>query len=360
VLPCWVEYRLALWLIRMAKTEQAIKRLERVIQQCPDHLHAHSHLAWCFLVTERYEEAIPHYRVLASRRPHWAQPWIWLGEVFQRSGRHDEAIAAYSSAIERDLKNVIAYYNLAESYVAKGDFQSALVAYRRVMNMEPVNGKAAGNLGATLGRLGHWRDAVEWHRKAMALLPNKIHAYNLGVALYELNELTEAESAFREALRLGDTSGELIFRLLRTLSDQGRSEEGLPIVEHVLANDPSHAWALIMKSETLVGLNCPHDALAVARLAVQAHPDMKEARGTLAWALMKTGQPAEALLTFESLKDSGDLQHVAGRGAALTDLGRHQEAMAIFDQIEGVEPNYFETNPEFAEYIEKSRAALHD
>jgi protein O-GlcNAc transferase len=360
MLGCWVRFRIAALFSRMGRTEHAIALLKSVIQQCPDHLAARNELAWCLSNIERYEEAIAHYRLLADRLPHWVEPWLGLGEAFQRLGRHDEAIAAYSSAIECDLSSALAHFNIADSYCAKGDLQSALVAYRRVMTIEPTNGHAAGNLGATLGLLGHWRDAVEWHRKAMALDPNTIHACNLGVALSELEEPEAAEGAFREAMKLGDTSAEVKAHLALAISDQGRWDEALRVVEEVLVQDPSDAQALVVKSGTLLQLNRGEDALAAARLAIDAHPDKEESRGALAWALLKVGQPAEALSTFESLQPSHHHVDVsAGRGAALSALGRHEEAMAIFDAIRRAEPDYFETRPDFAaEYLARSRAAL--
>jgi tetratricopeptide (TPR) repeat protein len=219
---------------------------------------------------------------------------------------------------------------------------------------------AIGSLGAALSLLGHWREATECHRKALSIKPSATHARNLGITLYQLEQYSPAEIAFRKAMALGNESAELKARLAEVVRDQGltRAEEALEIIEEALAQEPLDGGALVVKSGTFLVLNRPQDALAVAKLAVQAHPDLPDATGALGWALLKSGQPADALSMFESLRGSRDLEVAAGTGAALTALNRHQEAIAIFEEIKRIEPNYFEKHAGFtAEYVDKARAA---
>jgi tetratricopeptide (TPR) repeat protein len=352
---------IATTLIRLGKFSEAAEQLKAAGDDCPEHLNIRARRAWILIQAGRYDESVREFREVLQRAPDYAYAHHGLACALQDLGNNDEAITSFRAALELEPEDPELHYNIGGSYFDIGNFQDAAASFRRAINLDPTYVDAIGSLGAALGQLGHWREAAECHRKALSIKPSAAHARNLGITLHQLEQYSSAEIAFRKAIALGNESAELKARLAEVVRDQGlaRAEEALEIIEEALAQDPLDGGALVVKSGTLLVLDRPGDALAVARLAVEAHPEMEDAQGALGWALLKAGHPAEALSTFESLRRGRDIDLAAGRGAALTALNRHREAVAAFDEIRRIEPNYFDKHSDFAaEYVEKSRAAL--
>jgi tetratricopeptide (TPR) repeat protein len=110
----------------------------------------------------------------------------------------------------------------------------------------------------------------------------------------------------------------------------------------------------------------PDEALAEAKATVACSPQNGHAHCALAAVYLGTDDGAAALAAIERAAACFAAQHepvhrlivarCAGiRGAALSMLGRHDEAMLAFDELLRLEPDFFERWPELAAPYELSR-----
>jgi protein O-GlcNAc transferase len=323
-------------------------------------LAAKAHLAWATAETGDDVEALRHYRDLLEHSPDYADGRLALGAVLARMNQHDDAIAELEEATSLAPSDARIYFHLAASYLARGRIQDALMSATRAVNLEPNRPDYIADLGVTLGELGHWDHAAQLHRQALSLASKFEHAYNLGIALNELGEYADAEQAFRRALALQRGPTDAKIRLALTLRDQGRYGESLDILRTVPETSEEAALALPASSDILLSAGRRDEAIRIAQLAIERFPQQASSHAALAWALIETHSAATALPAFEKaiqlIPECTD--YIAGRAVALSDLGRHAEAILAFEDVEARDSDYLHRHAEAKRRYEESRAAL--
>lgn len=192
---------------------------------------------------------------LSRRAPGWLAPWLLAGvtllsactskdQEVQRlraratyeqglshlsESRVSLGLASIQEAIRLDPESPL-YHNalgivylhyLSKPAEAQAEFQKAL-------DLDSSYAEAQTNLGIALAQQGRWPDAIAAYRKALSLpiYPTPEIAYaNLGWAYLNLNQLKEAEEAYRTAIQLQPKFPQAYYFLGVTLEQQGRREE---------------------------------------------------------------------------------------------------------------------------------------
>jgi Flp pilus assembly protein TadD len=110
----------------------------------------------------------------------------------------------------------------------------------------------------------------------------------------------------------------------------------------------------------LLSAGQPEEAVRVAQFAVERFPHQASSHAALAWALIETRSAASALSAFDNAVrlDPDSTDYVAGRGIALSDLGRHAEAIRAFETVATRDRDCFHRHPEAKNRYDASRAAL--
>jgi len=139
-------------------------------------------------------------------------PWIPLGNVFDRQERNRDAVRAYQKAIELDPGNGQNWYELGNVYFHTKDYDQAAEAYARATELAPQNGSVYSNLALTLASQGKLAEAIPLYQKSIDLLiddKEKAVAWNrLGNVHRKLNEYELAVLAFQKADELdGQNAG---------------------------------------------------------------------------------------------------------------------------------------------------------
>jgi Flp pilus assembly protein TadD len=85
-------------------------------------------------------------------------------------------------------------------------------------------------------------EAIETYLRVVELAPDWIEAHiNLGVAYYQLGQLSDAEAAFRSAVQLDPLSGISHYNLGCTLEELGEFEEAIDHLQRAARAMPGHA-----------------------------------------------------------------------------------------------------------------------
>ncbi len=158
-------------------------------------------VAYCELGLPR--DGLPLLQQAAKQAPHNVEALGALAECFVNVHAPDKALAVYKQALKLSPDSTPMLFRVAVLSSGLGKIDSAIALYERVVKLEPRNPSAQSNLGIALTRVGRTGEAIRRLRGAISLNPTKaIYHYNLGKALEETLDLTGAEQADREAIRL--------------------------------------------------------------------------------------------------------------------------------------------------------------
>ncbi|WP_158750512.1 lipopolysaccharide assembly protein LapB [Acidobacterium sp. S8] len=149
---------------------------------------------------------------LAMEHPADALYPYWLGRLDYDAQNYDGAIHYFQQALVLDPAMARAYDNLGLCYAYKNDSTHAIENYQK---------------------------AIEADRKSPN--PSPWPHLNLALSLQLLNRMDEAETQFREAIRLDPKLAPAHFRLGNLLEDRGRSDAAIPELKEAAHLDSSYA-----------------------------------------------------------------------------------------------------------------------
>lgn len=139
-------------------------------------------------------------------------PWIRLGNIFERQDQANDAVQAYQRATEIDPDTTQNWVDLGDAQFKKGAYDEAIEAYRKAVILDPEAGWPLGNLALSLVTQGKIEEAIPLYKKSIDLLieiEDKAICWNrLGNAYRKLNDYENAFLAFQKADQLdGENTG---------------------------------------------------------------------------------------------------------------------------------------------------------
>jgi Tfp pilus assembly protein PilF len=138
------------------------------------------------------------------------------------------ALSAIQEAVALDGTAPVYRNSLGVLYLELQRPDLALPEFRRATQVDDGYAEAHLNTGIALAEMSRWTDAVAAYRRSLTLptLPVPHIAYqNLGLALYHLKQLREAEEALRFSIGLEPQMGAAYYNLGLVLLAQDRREE---------------------------------------------------------------------------------------------------------------------------------------
>jgi tetratricopeptide (TPR) repeat protein len=269
--------------------------------------------------------------------------------LLQEQGRHAEALAVLDQAITFKDTDHRLHTDRGISLVALGRLDEGIASFRHAVALDGTFADAVIQLGTALAKARRWEEAVRWLTEAIRLRRDAPSAYNLGLALSALNQNAEAEAAFRQAMAFEMRPTELTVQagacLPLAIGRQGRGEEALECAERLFRSHPDDLTVRNTLGAVLIAEGQNERVLTLARESVRLHPSDARPYLSLGWALLRLGEAGQALAAFDraaTLAIADDSEVQAGRGAALSALGRHHDALEVFEQLLERDPHYLE------------------
>ncbi len=135
-------------------------------------------------------------------------PWIRLGNVFDKQDRHREAIDAYRKAIELDPGDAQNWSELGNAHFRAATYDEAIEAFNKAIELDPTLGWPYSNLALTLVTQGKYTQAIPLYQKSIDLLQedkDQAVVWNrLGNVYRKLNDYEHAVQAFQKADELDE------------------------------------------------------------------------------------------------------------------------------------------------------------
>ena len=125
-----------------------------------------------------------------------------LGQTLAAQDLPDKAIACYRSAINSQTDFFEAYQALGELLAAQRKYEPVLEVYRLGVKNNPDNAQYCFALAQALAAQGKWLWASRNYKKAAKFDPSAKIYYHWGLALYQLQEYSQAKECFQKSVDL--------------------------------------------------------------------------------------------------------------------------------------------------------------
>ena len=253
-------------------------------------------------------------------------PWIRLGNVFDKQDRNQEAICAFEKALELDPANAQNWYELGNIHFREKNYDKAAEAYNKAIEFGPESGWSYNNLALTLVSQGKYVEALPLYQKGVDLIEDdkekavvwnrignvyrKLNQYDLAVQSFQRADELDAENAgFRDELD-DEAEGAAPLQNDSDPDQKQESAENLNPIQLILSESQAEA-------ETSEETNPTIDSAALPEVAVIELPPSADTTSN-------DGPAASdpAIADKEAIKDEGKLSSVeqADKGDAAEDV----------------------------------------
>ncbi len=341
--------------VRMGQGEKARPYLEKALDFA-ERLSEKDKLfitAWLANATRNPARTIEVYRELIARYPMETEAYQRLSAVLQTQERWEEALQVTQQGLVTDPESKDLYNHLGGVCMRLRRNEEALAAFQRYLQLAPNDPNAWDSLGLFHQWIGQETEAEAAYNRALALNPES------GVAIIHLGNLRFQQGRYRAAaeqyrrylqvvrddLQRGRGFSYLAWLYLR----QGDLAQATAAAKEAAKYDPSAGWvALVLALQQ-------HDPAAAKWSAVvfaPANHDSYSERGFLriweyqrGFVALRQGRGEEAIQHFRAA-----LLHRAVEwhmdsfedclANALLELGRDDEAIAEYEGILKINPQY--------------------
>jgi uncharacterized protein (TIGR02466 family) len=200
-------------------------------------------------------------------------------------------------------------------------------------------------------RQGRLSEAERMYRQLLGYFPGHPELLRLlGILRYQNRDADSAVELLRRAIAAGSDDGRALEAMACILGDSGREEEGIGCFRELVAAHPQRRSAFYNLGMLLMeGPGRMTQAAEALERAVALDPGDNRARGSLALALLKAGEPARSLEHIDSVlaRRPGDVHALAHKIAALSQLGDQAGIAALVDLDGMIHIDRFESDGEF-------------
>ena len=171
----------------------------------------------------------------------------------------------------------------ADGYARAGQWQETFDRLTEAAAEEPQHAGVVTGLGTCLIKLGRLDEALAYFQKAAQLAPLSPEAHNnVGVTYALLGQVSAAEAAYRKALECDSEHVPAWKNLAQLYMQQGRIDEGVPILATLVKKHPDDWEALTLMAACYEDGEDTESARTPYREALKYQPDNAAAKAGLA------------------------------------------------------------------------------
>lgn len=223
----WFELNLAVLDLAEDETQNAIKRLKKLLKEADDFKEGWYQLGKIYMQNRRFKEARECFEtaVALEERPAFLDA---VGETYLMKNEFQEALPWFDKALSIDSLYYPAMFHSGLAYESLKKDNEAEKSYRDALRCRPDLDNALNNLGGLLYRQGRTQEALEMYRKVLTVNASHIGAcFNLALILKDLEEFEEASGLFLNVLALDRGLSEPhkhLAEILKKWPDKGKAK----------------------------------------------------------------------------------------------------------------------------------------
>jgi tetratricopeptide (TPR) repeat protein len=227
---------------KTGRIKDAIEAAQALIQKDPNDLQAHKLLASVYLRSlsegaqsgaqaDMLKLAIGEYEKIVQLEPQSVTDHVLLGQLYSFAHETDKAEAQFDAAQKIDPGSQESAVNLARLFMSQGDAGHAI----KVLSSLPAGnqtGQTEYLLGVNYDQQKDTKNAIAAYKRSLALDADSLDAKRaLARDLFKSNQMSEAESAYKDIATNDPSDAEALLRLSEIERRQGKYEDALAALE---------------------------------------------------------------------------------------------------------------------------------
>lgn len=245
----------------------------------------------------------------------------------EESGDIAAALQYLDQVVTGNPRNSVVWAWMGNLEVEREQYAAAIAAFERALKLDPQLAGALSGMGRALESMGKLHEAEVVLKKSVIVRPTAARFVLLGDVQLQLHLDGEAESSFREALRLEPDNTEALFNLALLIRPDA-SDQATMLLRRAIEIDPLYAGAYGELGFQLLGDKALDEAEHMLRTSIVLDPSKPWTRIYLANTLWAQGFVDEAESEFMCARDLAPLWGLPSLllGNLYEDLGRSAEA----------------------------------
>jgi tetratricopeptide (TPR) repeat protein len=332
--------------------ERALELYDEALQLRPDFPEAEFQKAGALVALKRAPEAEKSYRRAMGLRPAWALPPASLGLLLVRTeGRAREAEPLLRRALELDPKNLTAAVALAELRARAGDAAESVTLWRRAAELKPDDASLWTSLARAEAGAKDGAAALKSFGRAIEAEPGNVEA-RLGRAdlLIASGEKERALEDVRALEAPSKSDWKLAVAIANRFGLAGHKEEARRLYDSLAEEAKASAEGRALHA-ALAEVGCEETPESRASLERLVSSDPKNAAALACLGLLtRTAEPERSLDFYRRASEAEprNVDHAVGYAAALVQLRRFAEAVALLRRVTDAAPDKYEARANLA------------
>jgi protein O-GlcNAc transferase len=326
-------------LVRLGRTSDGIRELEKALTMKPGDSSAQTNLALAYQQSGHSAKALPLFAKLevaarAEKRPLTLSILIAYARALASAGQLQAATTRMKEAVASDPHNAVLQDELGSLYAQRRDWPNAEEAFSaalaampdfaiahmhlgltrkaeekpgameelsRAYQLTPENATVALEYGRALAAAGQDEQAIPvLEQAAKEEASSTAAAYQLGLVLQRSNRLEEAITLLEKAATAEPQNAEALTNLGMALSQAQRAKEAVPILQRAVKLTPENVTAHQDLAAAFIQLSQFEDAVEQLRAALKLAPDAPQLHYNLGLALKMEDDAVGAIPELET------------------------------------------------------------
>jgi tetratricopeptide (TPR) repeat protein len=325
------------------KVNDALKRVESLIEQYPDDALLHNVSGACYASLDEIDKAISSYNIALTINPNYAEAQNNLGITLHKKGDIDEAVIIYKNALLVKPNYAEAQNNLGNAFKDLGKLDLAIELYVKAIVIKPDFPEAFDNLVFVLKEFDQLEVAIKSYHNVITANPKLSEAhYNLGLVLQMSNEHEEAIKCYEKAIAIKPNYAEAYNNIGIVYKELGQLEDAIKSYEKSLTINPNFAEAHNNLGNVLRELNYLNEAAECFNKVIELQPNIAETHNNLGMIFSQLDKLKKAKSSFmQAIKINPNYADAhCNLGMIYKELGRVDEAISSLKKAIDLEPQY--------------------
>ncbi len=341
---------------------QAIENFRLAMKEDPSAQFLVEDIAELYRMTNRLSDAVDEAQQALKNNPDDLNARRVLARIYtqqigdSQTNRVDEsmarkAIEQYKYITTKDPKDTESLVMLGRLDRVVDDSVSAETAFKQAIAVEPDNEDAIVGLATVYSDRGDSKQATALLEKLTQNNPSPRALVILANNYESMKEYSLAADAYKKAVALDPTRGELKQMMAQDLALAGRYDEALRTYSEMMQANPQDPQPYLHSAQIYHEQKKMAEARQMINKAKDLAPDDPEVQFADASLLADEGRNADAIAILKSLLDKSarrdyDPQQKAARADVLEKLGglyraneQYEEAVEAFRQISTLDPD---------------------
>ncbi len=311
--PTFVGAHFNLGLVReeQGRFEDAVASLKKALVLNPRLRGANLFLGIAHYRLNQYGPAVAALRLEIKLNPADPKAWMWLGVVELAQEQPEEAAVALDKAAKLAPNDVDILYHRGHAHLLVSK-----LSYERMFHADLDSWRVRQVLAQADAEADRDMDAVSEYQAAIKAAPQQPGLHEeLGTEYWKMNKIEEAEAEYKRELVIDPHSMLATYKLGSLLVESAKPEEGKPLIEAALRQDPNLKEAYYYLGRAHMQLGNESEALEALKKAVTINSNseiLAQAWYQLAIVYRRMHRMEEAqhaLATFQKLKDQESEHH---------------------------------------------------